>query len=170
MPVIYYILNLNHGLMFSTFNYYNKARYFSMNSLAVQVESILVQFICFRCLLKFGNGTGLTCLQSSCSILGLLSIAYLEVFMHRLSSLSFPHEVVDVICRSYTKSNHADHECQGSDSVSFEESSSGLFNSLNHALPSLSYEPKMKPFFLNCRNTGLVSNLGKMLVKDAKMV
>jgi len=52
---------------------------------------------------------------------------------------------VDVICRSYTKSNNADHECQGFDSVSFEESSSGLFNSLNHTLPNLSYEPKLKP-------------------------
>ena len=36
--------------------------------------------------------------------------------------------------------------------------------------PIFSFVTKVKPFFLHCRNTGLVSNLGRMWVKDAKMV
>jgi hypothetical protein len=76
---------------------------------------------------------------------------------------------MDIICRSYTKSNHADHERQGFDSISFKESSSGLFNSLNNTIcPILRYAMKVKLFLAALQKYRLGKQSGKDIGEGCK--
>ena len=88
--------------------------------------------------------------------------------MCKLSSASLSDQVLDVICRSYTKSNHADHECQGFDSVSFEESSSGLFNSFNNTLSNFQLCDKSETFLSALQKYRLGKQSGKDVGEGCK--
>ena len=88
--------------------------------------------------------------------------------MCKLSSASLSDQVLDVICRSYTKSNHADYECQGFDSVSFEESSSGLFNSFNNTLPYFQLCNKSETFLSALQKYRLGKQSGKDVGEGCK--